>query len=159
MGLWGWIQAHGLNLLQTISIIVGLYTSTQALQANTKERKIQNLLALTAAHRELWTRFEQEPNLHRIRETRLDLTKHPVTHQEQRFVHLLILHLRASFKARSAGMQFNDDALKADIRQFFNRPIPSAVWEKSRVFQDRDFVRFVENARASAGEVQAFAID
>ena len=60
------------------------------------------------------------------------------------FVHTLILHLRAAFKARDLGMQFDDDAVAADIRQFFNRPIPSAVWERSKVFQDRKFVEFVE---------------
>ena len=60
------------------------------------------------------------------------------------FVHTLILHLRAAFKARDLGMQFDDDAVAADIRQFLNRPIPRSVWELSKVFQDRKFVAFVE---------------
>ena len=61
-------------------------------------------------------------------------------------IHTLILHLRTAFKARALGMQFDDDAVAADIRQFFNRPIPRSVWERSKVFQDADFVAFVERS-------------
>jgi hypothetical protein len=66
-----------------------------------------------------------------------------VTDDEQLFVGFLILHLRASFKARQLGMEFNDDDLAADIREFFNLPIPRRVWENAKKFQDPDFVHFV----------------
>ena len=45
-------------------------------------------------------------------------------------------------------MQFDDDAVAADIRQFLNRSIPREVWEKSKVFQDADFIAFVERSLA-----------
>jgi len=90
--------------------------------------------------------FEEEPNLHRVRLSKVDLTKAPVTPREARFVHLLILHLRASYKAKKFGMDFDDEEVRADIKQFFSRPVPFAVWKKSRRFQDRDFVKYVENA-------------
>ncbi len=64
--------------------------------------------------------------------------------EEELFVHLLILHLQASFKARLSGMEFDDDAVAADIRDFFQLPIPRSVWEKSKTYQGRDFVAFVE---------------
>ena len=73
------------------------------------------------------------------------------------FVHTLILHLRAAFKARDLGMQFDDDAVAADIRQFFNRPIPRAVWERSKVFQDREFVEFVERCIESRADAKRAA--
>ena len=57
----------------------------------------------------------------------------------------MILHLRAAFKARKLGMQFDDDAVSSDIRQFLTRPIPRAVWERSKIFQDSDFVSFVDS--------------
>ena len=70
----------------------------------------------------------------------------PVSVEEELFVHTLILHLRTAFKARKLGMQFDDDAVAADIRQFLSRPIPSAVWKRSKFFQDTDFVEFVERS-------------
>ena len=66
--------------------------------------------------------------------------------EEELFVHTLILQLRTAFKAGKLGMQFDDDAVAADIRQFLNRPIPSAVWQRSKIFQDADFVAFVEHS-------------
>jgi hypothetical protein len=35
--------------------------------------------------------------------------------------------------------------LQKDIRDFFMLPIPKAVWEKIKPFQDGDFIVFVES--------------
>ena len=78
----------------------------------------------------------------------MNLRSNPVTLEEELFIHTLILHVRTAFKARELGMQFDDDAVGADLRQFFNRPIPHTVWERSKVFQDRKFVEFVEGSIA-----------
>lgn len=139
-----WFSGHWLEILQTASILVGLFATIHTIRGDTRERKIENLFTITAAHRELWTQFYQQPALHRVVEANADLLTHPPTLAERRFVHQLVLHLRASFKARKIGMQFDDDAVAADIRQFFAKPIPRRVWEESKVFQDRDFVAFVE---------------
>jgi hypothetical protein len=145
MAFFGWIAEHWFDLLQTTSIVVGLFATAHSIRADTTERKIQNLLSLTAAHRELWTRFMANPDTHRIYEVDIDLVETPTTLQERRFVQLLILHLRAAYKARKAGMEFSDDALASDIRQFFARPIPRLVWEEAKAFQDVEFVAFVES--------------
>jgi hypothetical protein len=144
MEILGWLNIHCFDLLQTASILVGLFATLHTIQANTKERKIDNLFAVTSAHRELWTQFYRQPSLHRVLERNLDLEAAPLTLAEKRFVHELILHLRTSFKARQAGMDFDDDAVAADIHQFFSRPIPRAVWDFSRAYQDPKFVLFVE---------------
>lgn len=47
------------------------------------------------------------------------------------------------------GLYFTPEALRRDIREFFALPIPSDVWERAKVFQNREFVSFVETARAS----------
>lgn len=144
MGIPGWLGQHGLELLQTASIAFGLFATAHSLRAEAKERKIQNLLALNAAHRELWTKFLDRADLHRIHAVEIDLTEAPPTTAERRFVQLLILHLRVAYKARRAGMEFGDDAMAADIQQFFSRPIPRHVWELYRKYQDKAFVAFVE---------------
>ncbi len=146
MGILGWIGAHGLDFLQTASILVGFFTAAYTIRTNTKERKIGNLFALTTAHREIWSRLYERNELSRVLSDSVNLRREPITSEEELFVHTLILHLRAAFKARDLGMQFDDDAVAADIRQFFNRPIPRTVWERSKVFQDRKFVEFVEHS-------------
>jgi hypothetical protein len=145
MGFLGWLAQHGLDLLQTTSIVVGLFATVITIREDTRERKIGNLFALTNAHREIWSRLYERPELVRIDLHSVDLKKNPVTHEEELFVHTLVLHLRATFKARELGMQFNDDALTADIYHFFTCPIPRWVWERSKLFQDYDFVQFVDN--------------
>ena len=144
MEILGWLGGHWFDLLQTAGIVVGLFATVHTIRADTRERKIENLFAVTAAHRELWTQFYQRPDLHRVLAKDAELEIEPPTLAESRFVHELILHLRTSFRARQAGMEFDDDAVTKDIREFFALPIPRWVWERSKVFQGRDFVEFVE---------------
>ena len=146
MGITGWLVIHWFDLLQTTSMVWGLFAAAHAFHADTKERKIQNLFTLTSAHRELWTHFLDRPNLHRIYSLDLDLENAPPTMAERRFVGLIILHVRTAFKARRAGMEFADDAMEADLRQFFGRPIPRIVWNSLKEFQDPEFVVFVDEA-------------
>ena len=146
MGILGWAAAHGLDILQTVSILVGFFTSAYTIRMNTRERKIGNLFTLTTAHRDIWSRLHEQRELSRILAPTVNLRREPVTLEEELFVHILILHVRTAFKARELGMQFDDDAVAADIRQFFNRPIPHTVWERSKVFQDREFVEFVDRS-------------
>lgn len=144
MEILGWMERHGVDLLQTASLLVGLFATIHTISADTRERKIENLFAITAAHRELWIHFSKMPALHRILDDRIDLNVHPPTISEVRFIHELILHLRTSFRAKEAGMEFDDEAVASDIRQFFSKPIPQFVWERSKEFQGRDFIEFVE---------------
>lgn len=150
MAILGWLGTHWFDLLQTTSIVVGLFATIHTIRGDTRERKIENLFTVTAAHRDLWTKFYQQPELHRVLEQTADLQKEPPTLAESRFVHELILHLRTSFRAREADMEFDDDAVTTDIREFFGLPIPRFVWERSKVFQGRDFVEFVEGCFAPA---------
>jgi len=144
MEILGWVSAHWFDCLQTGSILVGFFTAAHTIRTDTKERKIGNLFALTNAHREIWSRLYERKELSRVLSESVNLRRDPVTSEEELFVHTLILHLRAAFKARDLGMQFDDDAVSSDIRQFFNRPIPRSVWQRSKVFQDTAFVAFVE---------------
>lgn len=146
MGFLGWISGHWFELLQSVSIAVGFYVTIQTIRDDANAQKIQNLFTLTEAHREIWSTLYEHPELERLLSESVDLDVKPSSVAEELFVHLLILHLRTSFKARQAGMEFNGDAVAADIRQFFALPIPRAMWEKSKMFQDQDFVDFVESS-------------
>jgi hypothetical protein len=154
MGILDWAEQNWFQFLQTASLLVGFFTAIHSVRTDTKERKIGNLFALTNAHREIWSRLYDRTELSRVLMASVNLRREPVTAEEELFVHTLILHLRTAFKARKLGMQFDDDAVAADIRQFLNRSIPRAVWEKSKVFQDSDFVRFVEQALGFCDDVE-----
>ena len=146
MGILGWIQEHGFVFLQAVSTLVGFFIAAYTIRTNTVERKIGNLFELTKAHREIWSRLYERKEFARVLMESVNLRKEPMTVEEELFIHTLLLHLRTAFKARALGMQFDDDAVAADIRQFFNRPIPRSVWERSKDFQDADFVAFVERS-------------
>jgi hypothetical protein len=145
MGVLPWLAQNWFALLQTASIAVGLFTTAYTIRVDTKERKIQNLLALTSAHREIWSQLYLMPELARVWHEDVNVGAEPVTLQERLFVRSLILHLNVSFKARKGGMDFDDEALSSDIRQFFSKPVPRAVWERSKVYLSPDFVQFVES--------------
>ena len=59
---------------------------------------------------------------------------------------LLILHLNAAFRALTDGVFMRPEALERDVKSFFSLPIPHAVWEELKTFQDQDFIKFVKNA-------------
>jgi hypothetical protein len=39
------------------------------------------------------------------------------------------------------------EGLRRDIAQFFSLPIPQAVWDRIKVFQNGALVRFIEECR------------
>ena len=140
----GWMGSHWFELLQTLSIVFGILTAVHSIREDTKERRIGNLFTLTNAHRAIWWKLYEQDELTRILKSHVNLVREPVTTHEELFVHSLILHLRAAFKARALGMQFDDDAVSADVRETLALPIPAYVWEKSKRYQDMDFVSFVD---------------
>ena len=157
MEIPGWAVGHWFDMLQTASILAGFFTTAYTIRTNTRERKIANLFALTTAHREIWSRLHDQQELSRVLSLSVNLHSAPVTLEEELFVHTLILHVRTAFKARELGIQFDDDAVAADIRQFFNRPIPRMVWGRSKIFQDREFVEFIESCIAPAEDANRAA--
>lgn len=152
MIIFGWLAEHWFDLLQTASILVGVFTAVHSIREDTKERRIENLFSLTNAHREIWYKLYEREELARVLAPKVNLEFDPISHEEELFIHTLILHLRAAFKARDLGMQFDDDAVSADIRQFFTRTIPRAVWEQSKRFQDPEFVAFVDGCLGAENE-------
>jgi hypothetical protein len=137
---------HWFDLLQTASIVGSLLTATIAIRENTRQRKVETLFELTKSHRDLWSNLFDRPQFWRVLRDDLDLETTPPTGEEELFVHLLILHIRAAFKARKSGMQFDDDAFDADVRQLFSRPLVRHVWSGVKGFQDAGFVAFVDSS-------------
>lgn len=149
MEVFRWIAHNWFEAIQTLGIVAGLVFPTLTLRADIKSRRIDNLFALTEHHQEIWNLFHQSPHLARILKPRVNLRHAPVTTQEKLFVKALILHLSGTHQAMRAGLFSEPDALHRDIRSFFALPIPREVWERAKIYQNREFVVFVEEARAS----------
>ncbi len=142
-----WIREHGFDLLGSVGLVASLGFTAFSFRKDESSRRIGNLLALTAAHRDIWTQLLVRPELARILEPNADLVLKPVTNEEALFVTFLVLHLNATWQAMEAGVFRTRQAIARDIRWFFSRPVPKSVWEKSKAFQDPAFVRFVEESR------------
>jgi hypothetical protein len=132
--------------LGSVPIVVGLVLTVAQLRHVQEAQKISNQLEITKQHREIWSRLFENPELGRILKQHVNLEQKPVTAHENLMVTFLILHLKASFRAKEASMLVPALALREDIRSFFSLPIPKEVWNRSRRFQDEDFLKFVEES-------------
>lgn len=144
MGGFHWIANNWPILLSAVGVIGGLLFNGVSLRAETKARRTTNLIALTQNHREIWSEPRQNPKLSRVLDLKADTTGNPVTCDEETFVNSAILHLSCSYYAMQDGLVVKPDGLRQDIRCFFGLPVPAAVWERSKVFQNDDFVEFVD---------------
>jgi len=114
------------------------------LHEEAEARRVANLFTITKSHREIWTFVIERPELARVLSAKPGIEKRPITEAERRFVLFLILHLASSFEARKHGMFFFVHGLRRDVYEFFQLPIPRAVWTDFHRYQEPDFVRFVE---------------
>ena len=147
MGIGEWILQNWFNLFSAIGIIAGLWFTAFSLRSETKTRRIANLLSITANHREIWKEFLNNPKLARVRDAAADTAKHPVTDAERVFVNLVIQHINSVYYTMSDQLVVKYEGLRRDIAQFFSLPIPQAVWERMKVFQNDALVRFIEECR------------
>ncbi|MBU6401246.1 MAG: hypothetical protein KGS61_13095 [Verrucomicrobia bacterium] len=143
-----WAADNWFVLLQSAGIIAGLAFTGIALRADTKAKRIGNLIALTQHHRQLWSELLSRPELGKLIDPRTAGGKSVATRQEETFIRLLVLHLTTVHRAVREELFLAPEGLRDDIHWFFSFPIPKAIWEKLRPFQDEAFVRFVEECRA-----------
>jgi hypothetical protein len=144
MEIWQWAEQHWFDLLQTVGIVSGFAFTAYELRKEDRSRKISNLIAIKAENREIWKEVYNRPQLARVLETDVDLTKEPISIEEHLFVKLLILHLDTVHRMMKTKMFVKLEGLQKDVAEFFSAPIPRAIWEKMKPLQDDDFVKFVE---------------
>ena len=142
-----WMSQHGFDLLSAAGIVSGFLFTSASFRADTRSRRLANLITLTQQHRDIWEKTLQKPHLHRVTDPKVELGITPITPEESQFVVLLILHLYCWFRALQNREVRGVEGLSRDMKLFFSLPIPRRVWEEKRAFQDRDFVEFVDKAR------------
>jgi hypothetical protein len=147
MGVLPWINDNWFILLQSFGIIAGLLFTAAALRLDEKTRRIGNLMAITKSHREIWSQLYERPELARVIDADADLDKGVITREEELFIWFLILHLNSVYQALKNGVLLNLEGMNRDVGWFFSLPLPRAIWERAKLLQDADFVRFVESCR------------
>ena len=139
-----WFTNHGESLLQSAGIIGGLVFTGISLRSEAKARRISNLIALTQQHRDIWKQLYEQPELARVLNPSVDLKTDPVRREERLLVRFLILYLGAVYKATEFDELLRPDGMQKDVREFFALPIPTAVWQELKKFQDENLVLFIE---------------
>ena len=143
-----WLVEHWFDFAQTVGIIGGLLFTAHAIRRDEKSRAITNTIAVNEQYSQIWHEFYERPELARILKKDVDLNQQPVSNDEALFVKTLLLHLDVVRRTMKAGIFVKIQGLQKDVRDFIALPIPKAVWEKIKPFQDRDFVAFVESCMA-----------
>lgn len=142
-----WIVENWFTALSAIGVVGGLFFTAISLHSETKTRRISNQLAMTANHRELWREILDRPELARVMDPSADLAKQPLTLRERTFVNMVILHTSSMHEALKSELVFKQEGLRRDVGEFFSFPVPQAVWDKTKLLQNKDFVAFVEKCR------------
>ena len=142
-----WLIANWFTLLSAVGVIGGLFFTAFSLRSETKTRRIGNLLAITANHRELWEECIRRPELGRVLDASPDLAKQPITRAEELFVTMVVLHISSVYHALNDELVVKLEGLRRDVAQFLSLPIPRTIWEKVKALQNDNFVSFVEACR------------
>jgi len=140
-----WITGHWLDLLQSLGIVGGLLFSAYTTRKDERARRISNSIAINEQYRQIWNEMYNHPELSRVLAKDANVRQTPVSRQEELFVTTLILHLSTVYRAMKHGEFVNLEGLQKDVAEFFSLPIPRAVWNKIKKFQDENFMRFIEN--------------
>src|SRR4051794_7017954 len=92
-----WIADNWFDILSAVGIIGGLCFTAFSLRSETKTRRVANLLAVTANHREIWREFYRRPELSRVLDPSSDVATQGLTAAEEEFVKFVILHLSSVY--------------------------------------------------------------
>jgi hypothetical protein len=144
--LTDFLQTDWFNLIQTISIVMGLLFTGVTLRREISSRRLSNLLALKQEHRELWNTIHERPELSRIMKADLDLLASPMTEEEEVFLRQLVVHVAVSWQLIQQGTPLDLQSFRTDVSEFFNLPLPKKAWQMVKTSQEKKFRQFLESA-------------
>lgn len=148
--MFNWLSQNWFTALQSLGIIASLLFAALSLRIDTKVRRVSNLMKLTEQHRDLWAHLITVPGLARVLSPAANVRRKPISREERWFVGLLILHMNTAYRAMKDGMFVAPEGLQEDVRWIFSFPVTRTVWETVKPFQDKEFVRFIEECRNDA---------
>jgi hypothetical protein len=143
MQVLNWFTQHWFDCIETLGVVGSLLFTARIAHKDERAQQISNMFTVNEAYNSIWSRLG-EPALARIRKKEVNLQDHPVTDQEWAFVTMLLLHLDTVRRASQAGLFITLERLPSDVRNFLSLPLPWAVWQNIRTFQNEEFVEFIE---------------
>jgi hypothetical protein len=146
VALSSWGEANWFSVIQTAGIMGSLWLAMSAARQEAKAKEIDNLLTIAEHHCELWGDVHKKRELDRIFQTTCDGLAPGLTVAEEEFINLAIVHYLTGWRIAKSGGLTSLKELGADVRGFFSLPLPRAVWEKTKNYRNRHFVKFVGNA-------------
>jgi hypothetical protein len=147
MGGLHWISDNWVLELNALGIIGGLFFAAISYRSEAKTRRIANLLTITANRENIWKHFYARPELVRVVDPSADLARKPLTPAEEEFINSVILHINSAYYAMRDELVIQLEGLRWDVGAFMSLPLPRAVWEKTKNFQNADFIAFVAKCR------------
>jgi hypothetical protein len=141
MGIW--LAANWFTLIQTVGVVGGLFYSATVWRLDAKVRRTEVILALTEAHRKIWEKMIEQPELARILDADIDLRTVPPSAAERRFVLLVILHLDTVRLAVKEGAYDASTGMRDDMRAFLALPVPREVANSVLPYQAPQFQEYL----------------
>lgn len=142
-----WLIDNWAIEINALGVIGGLFFAAIAYRSEAKTRRIANLLTITANREHIWKRFYSRPELARVVEPSADLMKKPITPAEEEFITSVILHINSAYYAMKDDLVVKLEELRWDVGAFMSLPLPQAVWERTKKYQNQDFINFVEKCK------------
>jgi hypothetical protein len=141
-----WLSHNWFNLLQATLTIGTLLFTGFAIRRNSFAQETQNLIDLTRAHREIWSMLFSNPDLQRVLDPNIDISKTTITENEKLLITMVIHHTLCAYEGLARNAIAPIEGMREDVRDFFSRPIPKYVWEGLKKYQNKEFVDFVDGS-------------
>jgi len=143
-----WLSEHWFDLLQTTGIVGSLLLATYTTRRDERARRVGNSIVINGQYQELQKELIRHPQLKHVFAENADVERESVSIEEEAYVKMVIGQLSTVYRAMRHGEFVTLEGLQKDVREFFALPVPKAVWDKFKPFQDQKFVEFVENSWA-----------
>jgi hypothetical protein len=146
MGFLSWVQGNWSSFIGAVGIIGSLLFTAGYFRDDSKNRLVTNLLAIEQRHRSLWGEAQQRKDLKRIFSRETVVLEQSISTEEDFFIRRVILHFETGWRLERIMDRGELRLLSQDAGELLSLPLPRAVWEKTKKFRNREFVRFVERA-------------
>lgn len=141
-----WLAENWFDVVSTVGIVGSLWMTVLSLRADTKAKRNSNLIALTTNYIEIRKEHAHNPKLVRVDDPTANISKQPVTPEEESFVSMVINHASSAYETLKDDLLVKQAGQRLDVKSFFSLPVPNAVWAKVKTFQNPDFAAFIDSS-------------
>ncbi|MGD0816318.1 MAG: hypothetical protein ABSA83_22220 [Verrucomicrobiota bacterium] len=143
--LLSWLQSNWVAVVGMVCGIGSLWYTGAYFRKDSQNHQLTNLVTITDRRDALWQKAQDNPKLKRVLQVDADLSE-PPTAAECEFLIAVIIHFQLGWRVARATDKGELGPPSRDAADFFTRPLPRVVWEKTKTFRNPKFVRFVERA-------------